>query len=160
MCKFVESTRQFPTFVRPTFAAYDKTDMQTKHDYCNPRLEGLSLPHLVAPLVLWDDLKRIRRDPGTIAGRRQVVTALKQQYGCAECGAKEPPLDFHHIDMDPKFDSPARLYNDWDLLVEEIAKCIILCRKCHLRFHRIERSRSIQEREQWIEEELAKIESE
>lgn len=73
--------------------------------------------------------------------RNQIVNAAKDRP-CNKCGVKYPPrvMDFHH--SDPK----TKLHGIGDLirrgtqkaLLEEIAKCEILCANCHRLHHMTE----------------------
>ena len=61
--------------------------------------------------------------------------------GCCQiCGYNRSmnALEFHHIDPNEKEISfgDARANNTkWDLLVEELKKCIMLCSNCHKEVH-------------------------
>jgi hypothetical protein len=51
---------------------------------------------------------------------------------CVRCGATED-LEFDHIDPSTKiFAVCADLSKAWEILVEEAAKCQLLCRSCHV----------------------------
>jgi hypothetical protein len=51
---------------------------------------------------------------------------------CVRCGATED-LEFDHIDPSAKsFGVCAGLSKAWDVLVEEAAKCQLLCKPCHV----------------------------
>lgn len=51
---------------------------------------------------------------------------------CARCGTTEN-LEFDHIDPSAKvFGVCAGLSKAWDVLVEEAAKCQLLCKPCHV----------------------------
>ncbi len=54
---------------------------------------------------------------------------------CAACGVSDVcVLDFDHINADDKSFSIARALSNtlsWDLILNEIAKCQILCANCH-----------------------------
>lgn len=51
---------------------------------------------------------------------------------CTECGWQGHPssLDFHHIE-DKKFAISTNLHRKWELVLEELKKCILLCSRCH-----------------------------
>jgi hypothetical protein len=51
---------------------------------------------------------------------------------CVRCGATED-LEFDHIDPSAKvFGVCAGLSKAWDILTEEAAKCLLLCKPCHV----------------------------
>lgn len=56
---------------------------------------------------------------------------------CSQCGATED-LEFHHVDPAQKITH--RLWG-WrlDRIVEELAKCVVLCGPCHDELHSAER---------------------
>lgn len=68
------------------------------------------------------------------------VAALKSAMGCNRCGYNEHhcALDFHHRDpSQKKFNIPWGWVLKWSKLLEEIAKCDLLCSNCH-RIHHFE----------------------
>jgi len=64
--------------------------------------------------------------------------ALKKELSCVRCGETEPTcIEFHHEDPTLKdFDiaTAVRRYSI-DRVVEEMAKCLILCANCHRKEH-------------------------
>ena len=61
---------------------------------------------------------------------------MKTGQPCADCGVSYPPrvMDFHHKDTTEKIDVISRmigLNRPWNLVLEEIAKCELLCANCH-----------------------------
>lgn len=71
---------------------------------------------------------------------RKFVQDYKRTHPCIRCGESEPCcLDFHHKDPAQKFDVLAQMANrgfGLTRLLEEIAKCEILCANCHRKVHR------------------------
>ena len=54
---------------------------------------------------------------------------------CARCGATEN-LDAHHKDPSTKFERMAALWTRrWEIQEAELAKCELLCKKCHRAEH-------------------------
>ena len=82
---------------------------------------------------------RLDRNKITRARKAEWVNNYKKQ-GCAKCGeSRIHVIDFHHIDpTQKKFDIGIR-QSSYELLMEEIAKCILLCSNCHRDFHHLER---------------------
>jgi hypothetical protein len=66
---------------------------------------------------------------------RELINRLKILRGCNSCGFNEHPavLDFHHRDGTNKsFNIGSSLHLvSRELLMEEIAKCDVLCANCH-----------------------------
>ena len=53
---------------------------------------------------------------------------------CSRCDGTFHPaaMDFHHRDQDKKEKSVATMWhNKWEVIVEEIIKCELLCANCH-----------------------------
>ena len=59
---------------------------------------------------------------------------MRKEAGCSRCGYNADPaaLHWHHKDPSTKFMEVANMktYN-WNRVLEEIKKCIVLCRRCH-----------------------------
>jgi hypothetical protein len=68
---------------------------------------------------------------------RQRLDELKATMKCIACPEREPVcLDFHHMDASEKeFGISASLARNWNLILEEIAKCVVICANCHRKFH-------------------------
>lgn len=53
---------------------------------------------------------------------------------CARCGDADGPFDFHHVDPAEKL-----THNVWSWSAKrreaELAKCVVLCRDCHVDHH-------------------------
>lgn len=57
----------------------------------------------------------------------------KSNFVCNTCGIKDD-LEFHHIDPNTKFKDVCRMVTDGykkERIMEEMEKCVLLCRKCH-----------------------------
>ena len=63
----------------------------------------------------------------------------KKYCGCKFCGEKKVDLlTFHHIDKRNK-KAPNKLRRHHiSRIKEEVRKCVVLCRKCHVELHRAE----------------------
>jgi hypothetical protein len=93
--------------------------------------------------------KRYTKQHGKSAGRRakekRAYAARKirnREYvyrdklkGCSRCPERRPNcLDYHHLDKIAKRGAISRIANEGrtlQILVDEIAKCILLCANCH-----------------------------
>jgi hypothetical protein len=75
--------------------------------------------------------------------RRRTKKRLCDGFGgkCMKCGYCRcvAALHFHHIDpATKKFSISSALANNirgWDVLVEEVKKCVLLCNRCHTELH-------------------------
>lgn len=68
--------------------------------------------------------------------RSKRLRMIKGHYGCKICNRKPHPiaLDFHHINPSTKSEQVSRMAWDgsqWEEIIEEIQKCIIVCATCH-----------------------------
>lgn len=57
---------------------------------------------------------------------------------CHTCGYDRnlAALDFHHLDPSEKEGNWSKLKKrSWDRLVEELKKCVLLCKNCHAEYH-------------------------
>jgi hypothetical protein len=67
-----------------------------------------------------------------------------KKAGCRMCPEKHPAaLDFHHRDRKQKkftVSSIIERRRPWNIVLEEIEKCDILCRNCHAKLHYAERA--------------------
>jgi hypothetical protein len=67
------------------------------------------------------------------------LSDMKVKRGCEDCGENHPAvLDFHHRDEDTKFKGISKMVAQGyplERILEEVAKCTVLCANCHRRFH-------------------------
>ena len=79
----------------------------------------------------------IRRQDRT--KERKIAMLGKLGGKCVVCGYNKNVacLDFHHIDPTIKDFEPARLIKMTDMakIIEELSKCIVLCKNCHNELH-------------------------
>ena len=70
----------------------------------------------------------------TIAAKHAFVTAAKLSSGCCDCGYKEnaAALQYDHINPTTKTRTVAGLTRSaWTVLINEMAKCRVVCANCH-----------------------------
>lgn len=79
--------------------------------------------------------KAIRKMVGDQA--RQRFSDWKREQGCTYCDETEPVcLDLHHLDPTEKEVNPSSLAaHKWERLMEEVKKCIVVCKNCHAKIH-------------------------
>lgn len=72
------------------------------------------------------------------ARKRAYLDTLRQQ-GCSCCGMRDIEcLDFHHLNPAEKRKTIAVMTQNGTamrVLVQEVAKCILLCANCHRKVH-------------------------
>ena len=73
--------------------------------------------------------------------RRRIdfVGDIRKNGVCSSCGRKDVFLEFHHSDPSVKESTIAHLVHhsrSMERLREEVAKCVLVCRDCHVRIHR------------------------
>jgi hypothetical protein len=104
--------------------------------------------HCIADRRLPEDIRRERRRAGDFNAHRAMYARRREWYQnfmqdrmCMRCGS-EKRLQWHHRDPATKFMEVARMVPNFnrDRLLEEIAKCELLCRDCHTHAHRELRS--------------------
>lgn len=71
--------------------------------------------------------------------------AFKATKHCIKCGESHPAtLDFHHVERNRTNKKVYELVSDghhWPRILEEIAKCVVLCANCHRIHHYEERKK-------------------
>lgn len=72
--------------------------------------------------------------------RRKKIDAIEKFGGkCSICGYDKciNALEFHHIDEKTKKHSPSYIImrKSWDVVREELEKCILVCSNCHREIH-------------------------
>ena len=75
------------------------------------------------------------------ARNANLVRRVKEERGCQRCGERRPwVLQFHHRDPSHKqFNICSSSLYSVDKMMEEIAKCDVLCANCHFDLHYWER---------------------
>jgi len=70
-----------------------------------------------------------------ISKRRKLIDEIKLRNGCCICGynSHAVALDFDHLDPSKKDFTIGTKYTHkpWQLILDEIAKCRVLCSNCH-----------------------------
>lgn len=66
---------------------------------------------------------------------KRFVNAYKRKMGCLYCKVRDPSaLDFHHLNPETKEYNISEMVGrgmSIELILDEIAKCIVLCANCH-----------------------------
>lgn len=79
--------------------------------------------------------------------KRKWFEEYKSTLKCSKCPETHfSCLDFHHVDPKQKGDLISNMVRrgmDQNRVMKEIAKCIVLCRNCHSKFHYFEKKDKI-----------------
>jgi Zn finger protein HypA/HybF involved in hydrogenase expression len=77
--------------------------------------------------------------------QNKILEIKKLSSGCSKCGEKRPYLlDFHHLFPDQKlFQIAQGEAKGWGKVLEEMKKCILMCKNCHAEFHYLEKQTKI-----------------
>lgn len=92
--------------------------------------EGRKRWHAPCRYCQRERIDRIRKD------RREYVDRLKLETGCTDCGIRIPHpevYDFDHLPGHEKVKSVSIFLTTgtWEQLIDEIAKCEVVCANCH-----------------------------
>ncbi len=82
-----------------------------------------------------DHIKRVRAN---MIARQKILKIWKQSLKCVRCDENYwKCLDFHHLDPSKKdFSVGDALQNyGWEKLLNELEKCVVLCKCCHVKVH-------------------------
>ncbi len=79
---------------------------------------------------------------------KDFIQRYKRMSKCCKCGLDHKPylLEFHHLDPSTKYKSVTDLqFNAYGLkrIKDEIRKCVMICRNCHMEFHHLERNKLV-----------------
>ena len=80
--------------------------------------------------------KCIKQSSQRVTRRRDYLTKIKESSGCVGCGAGNN-LVFHHRKPNTKINKVSMLAGyKMSILLKEVAKCDVLCMKCHDALHK------------------------
>jgi len=81
-------------------------------------------------------LRKVKSD------KKQWFLDIKKELKCCQCAENHiATLDFHHIDPMTKEESVSTMLRQGrgrQRILDEIAKCIVLCSNCHRKLHYVE----------------------
>lgn len=71
-----------------------------------------------------------------VGEKKDFIDNFKRESGCVECGFTEPVycLDLHHVEPRKTKTKQWSMMN-WEVLLEELEKSIVLCKNCHAIVH-------------------------
>ena len=89
----------------------------------------------------WYQKNKARRR-AQIDANRERIKALYREYkatlSCTICGENSSCcLDFHHVDENKEDNISSLVHRafNWEKILEEISKCVVLCKNCHTKVH-------------------------
>lgn len=67
---------------------------------------------------------------------RRWIDLLRSTQGCSDCGTHDGMLEYHHVDPATKRYNVSHMYGySEEAFMDEVAKCVVLCRQCHRKRH-------------------------
>ena len=104
-----------------------------RDSYCKPCRRAYGREHYVANKQRYIEQTRIRNDR-YLRERVAFLIEYFETHPCTDCGESDPlVLEFDHL-RDKKFDIASGIhYHRWADVLEEIAKCEVVCGHCHKR---------------------------
>jgi hypothetical protein len=104
-----------------------------RDNYCRPCRAAYKQEHYRANRKRYIEMAQ-RRKKVMAAERIEYLVAFLRQHPCVDCGESDPiVLEFDHL-RDKKFGIAQGLRDrDWRSVLDEIAKCDVVCANCHRR---------------------------
>jgi hypothetical protein len=104
-----------------------------RDNLCRPCRSAYGREHYEANRQRYIDQARAQKQRLALERSRWLIEFFKENP-CADCGESDPVvLEFDHL-RDKAFDIGHSLpYRNWQSIVDEIAKCDVVCRNCHRR---------------------------
>jgi hypothetical protein len=119
----------------PVEFAWRRRKRGQRDNMCRPCRSAYKREHYLANRQRYVDQARIRK---YVLRRERTAYLIKffASHPCTDCGEDDPVvLDFDHVNPETKsFDvSQALPFRSWQSILEEIAKCEVVCANCHRR---------------------------
>jgi hypothetical protein len=104
-----------------------------RDNYCRPCRADYKQEHYLANKQRYIDSAR-QRKKAMIEERFQYLIVYLREHPCVDCGEEDPiVLEFDHL-RDKKFGISKGLQDrSWQSVLDEIAKCEVVCANCHRR---------------------------
>ena len=104
-----------------------------RDNYCRPCRAAYKQEHYAANRQRYISAARSRKI-ALIAERTDYIVAFLREHPCVDCGESDPVvLEFDHL-RDKKFTISKGLQDrEWQSVLDEIAKCDVVCANCHRR---------------------------
>ena len=128
--------RENPNYQKEYYKKYQYKKIKYQHEYENKNKEVLKIKYKNR----WQKRKKEYDN---------IMKELKIN-GCAICGYNEcrESLDFHHTNPKDKLFKINKRTLDWSIekMVDELNKCILLCKNCHYELHYKEKKKMEREK--------------
>lgn len=113
--------------------AWRRKDQGLRDSYCRPCRAEYKQEHYAKNKARYKE-QAAERNRLIIAERASFLFDFFKQHPCVDCGETDPiVLEFDHLE-DKSFDIGRGFRNhNWDLVLDEIAKCEVVCVNCHRR---------------------------
>lgn len=100
---------------------------------CRPCRSDYKREHYLANRQRYVDQAQVRKRALRLERTTYLIEFFKS-HPCADCGENDPVvLEFDHL-ADKAFNIGAALpYRNWQSILDEIAKCDVVCANCHRR---------------------------
>jgi hypothetical protein len=104
-----------------------------RDSFCRPCRSAYGKEHYVANRQRYIDQARMQKQKLALA-RTTYLIEFFETHPCVDCGETDPVvLEFDHL-RDKLFDIGQALpYRNWQSVLDEIAKCEVVCANCHRR---------------------------
>jgi hypothetical protein len=104
-----------------------------RDNYCRPCRAAYKRQHYLANRSRYIEQAQ-RRKRALAAERIEYLVGFLREHPCVDCGESDPVvLEFDHL-RDKKFGIAQGLRDrDWQSVLDEIAKCDVVCANCHRR---------------------------
>jgi len=104
-----------------------------RHNYCRSCQAEYRREHYLANREKYIGLAQAR-NRRRYAERTELLVEYFNDHPCVDCGERDPVvLEFDHL-RDKAFNVASKMtHYGWDAVLEEIAKCEVVCGNCHKR---------------------------
>jgi hypothetical protein len=113
--------------------AWRRKQKGQRHNYCRPCHAEYHREHYLANKERYVQQAHARKE-ALYLERTKYLIEFFSDHPCVDCGERDPVvLEFDHLG-DKEFDIGHALpYRGWQSILDEIAKCDVVCRNCHRR---------------------------
>ena len=113
--------------------AWRRRERGQRDNYCRPCRADYKQEHYRGNKQRYIDLAR-QRKKAMVEERIEFLVAYLREHPCVDCGESDPiVLEFDHL-RDKKFPISKGLTDrNWNDVLDEIAKCEVVCANCHRR---------------------------
>jgi hypothetical protein len=105
-----------------------------RDNYCRPCRAAYKQEHYLANRQRYIDAAAARKER-VVAERVVLIVKYLREHPCVDCGETDPiVLEFDHVSGDKEFSIGGKWRDRaWRSILDEIAKCDVVCANCHRR---------------------------